>query len=127
MHVKNVLTVNTVFVTLLALISIFVPSFLLEANGLDVTDSTLNLQRVIGAAFVGYAVASWLMRNAPASEARRAFLIGGGVGYVVIAAVFAFNMLSTELGNNTSWVYIVITLLLAVDFIYFGMNEPVAK
>jgi hypothetical protein len=126
-HVKNVLTINTIFVALIAFVSIFVPSFLLEVNGLDVSDSTLNLQRVIGAVFVGYGVASWLMRNAPASEARRAFLIGGGVGYVAIALVFAFNMLSSGLGNDASWVYIVITLLLAVDFIYFGMKEPAAK
>jgi hypothetical protein len=127
MHVKNVLTINTIFVTLIALVSIFAPSFLLETNGVDITDSTLNLQRAIGAVSVGYAVASWLMRNAPASEARRAFLIGSGVGYVVIAAVFVFNTLSSELGNGASWVYIVISLLLAVDFIYFGMKEPAAK
>jgi len=126
-HVKNVLTINTIFVSLIALVSIFVPSFLLEVNGLDVSDSTLHLQRVIGAVFVGYGVASWLMRNAQASEARRAFLIGSGVGYVVVAAVFVFNTLSSELGNGASWVYIVITLLLAVDFLYFGMKEPAAK
>ena len=127
MHVRNVFIINTIFVSLIALVSIFAPSFLLEINGVDVTDFTINLQRAVGAVSVGYAVTSWLMRDAQASAARRAFLIGGGVGYFVVAAVFLFNTLSTDLGSGSSWVYIIISILLGVDFIYFGLKEPAAE
>jgi len=127
MHVKNVLTANTIWVALIALVSIIAPTFLIEREGVEVTDLAINLTRMVGAASVGYGVTSWLMRSAPASVARRAFLIGGGVGYFVVAAVFVFNMFTSDLGNTMTWVYIVISALFGLDFIYFGMNEPAGK
>jgi hypothetical protein len=127
MNVKNLLTVNAIYVALIALVSIFGTSFLVEQNGMEVNDATINLMRVVGALAVGYGVASWLMRNAQASLARRAFLIGGGVGYFVVAAVFVFNYFSSDLGNATTWVYVVISLLLGLDFIFFGMKDPATE
>ena len=124
--VRTLFIINTIFVGLIALVSILAPSFILEANGVDVNDFTLNLQRAVGAVVVGYGVASWLMRDSQASEARRAFLIGAGVGYFVTAAVFLFNTLSTDLGSGASWVYIVISLLLGLDFVVYGLKEPAA-
>lgn len=122
--VRTLFIINTVFVGLIALISIFVPLFILELNGVEVNDFTLNLQRAVGAVSVGYGVASWLMRDSQPSEARRAFLIGTGVGYFVVAAVFLFNKLSSELGTSSVWVYIVISLLLGLDFVVYGFKEP---
>ena len=122
MHVKNMLTVNTIWIALISLTSIFIPSFLLEMNGVEVTESTLNLQRLVGAVAAGYGIVSWLMRKSPASEARQAYLFGGGVGYFIIAAVFLFNQLSTETASGNGWVFIVISVLLGIDFIFFGVK-----
>jgi hypothetical protein len=131
MNVKNVLTVNAIYVFLIGLVSLFFPKFLGEANGIEITESTMNLQRAVGAVVFGYGLTSWLMRNAGPSIARRAYLIGGGLGYLVVAATFLFNTLSTSLGSINSWVYIIISLLFGVVFLYlaFGkdaMNEAVA-
>lgn len=124
MTVKNVLIVNAVYATLIALVSIFLPKTLGEINGIDITESTMNLQRAVGALAFGYGVSSWLMRNAGPSIARRAFLIGGGAGYAVVGATFIFNYFSTSLGSSMAWVYIIISFLLAAVFLYLGFRAP---
>lgn len=124
MSVKNVLTVNAVYVILIAVFSLFFPKTLGELNGIDITESTMNLQRAVGALAVGYGITSWLMRNAGPSVARRAYLIGGGTGYFVVGATFMFNTLSTSLGSINSWVYIVISLLFAAALLYLAFREP---
>jgi len=109
--------------TLVALASIFAPAALLESNGMDVNPDTLNLQRVAGTLVVGYAVASWLMRNAAHSEARRAFLIGGGIGFIVGVVVFTFNYFTSE-GHASGLLFIGISLLLGIAFLYWGFRKP---
>lgn len=124
MTVKNVLTVNAIYAILIAVVSLFFAKTLGELNGIDITESTMNLQRAVGALAVGYGATSLLMRNAGPSAARRAFLIGGGAGNFVVAATFMFNYFSTSLGSINSWVYIIISLLFAAAFLYLGFREP---
>ncbi len=124
MSVKNVLTANAIYVILIAIFSLFFPKTLGELNGIEITESTMNLQRAVGALAVGYGLTSWLMRNAGPSVASRAFLIGGGAGYAVVGATFIFNTLSTSLGGGTSWIYIILSLLFATAFLYLGFREP---
>lgn len=123
MSVRNLLIVNAIYMTLVALGSILAPAVLLESNGMEVNADTLNLQRVAGTLVVGYAVASWLMRNAAHSEARRAFLIGGGIGFLVGVLVFTFNYFTSE-GHGSGLLFIAISLLLGIAFLYFGFRKP---
>lgn len=127
MTVKNLLIVNTVYVLLIAVLSVVFSSTILEANGLDATDATINLQRVVGAVIVGYAVSGWLMRNAGPSEARRAFLIGGGVGYLFVALIFLVNFFTSDLGSAMTWVYIIISIVLGLAFLYFPFMQSEAE
>lgn len=64
---------------------------MMKFTGLDVTQSTINLLRVFGVLSLGFVVISWLMRNAPASEARSAYLLGVGIMYVVFIFVDGMN------------------------------------
>jgi O-antigen/teichoic acid export membrane protein len=126
MTVRNLLTVNTVYVAIIALVSIFVPVTMQESSGVDINDFTTNLTRIVGAVSVGYGVTSWLMRNEGPSGARRAFLIGAGIGYPVVAVVFIFNWFSTEGAGISAWAYAVISLLFGFAFLYFARDSDAA-
>jgi len=126
MNIRTLLTVNAVYVLLVALSAILAPSFLLELNGLEVNETTSGLYRVIGAVIVGYGVISWLMRNAKASVALRAFLIGSGLGYFVSAVVIAFNNLS-GLGSGTGWVFVLISIGLGAALLNFGLKQSATE
>jgi hypothetical protein len=89
--------------------------------------ATLDLMcQLFGAALIGFAALSWVARNAPDSEARRAivlaFFVADLVGCVV-ALIAQFRGVVNALG----WSTVVIYLLLAVGFGYFtfvATQEP---
>jgi hypothetical protein len=128
MTVRNLLIVNAIYAGIVVLVAILAPRTLLELNGVEITPFTINLQRAVGAVIAGFAISSWLMRNAQTSEARRAFLIGSGLGYIVVAAVFAFNHQSvSDLVGIQSWVYVGISLLFAAAFLYLGLRQQASE
>ena len=124
MNVRNLLTVNAVLVALVSLTSLLSPTTFLETNGLEITQYTINLMRATGALSVGYAIISWLMRREPASAARRAFLIGAGVSYVVFAVVNVINIRTLpDLETQIGWVYFGLNSVLGVTFLVFAFRE----
>jgi len=125
MSVRNLLTLNAVLVALVSLITLLVPTFFLQLNGLDVSQSTTNLVRAFGAVTLGYAVTSWLLRWVPPSAARRAFLLGAAVGYLVFAVVNVVNILALA-GQATQmgWVIFALNLVLGSLFLITGIREP---
>jgi hypothetical protein len=75
--------------------------------------------QLFGAALITFAVLTWVARNAPDSEARRAILlalfIGDSVG-CIIALIAQFGGAVNALGWSTVAIY----LLLAIGFGYFS-------
>ena len=127
MTVRNLLTVNAVLVALVSLTALLSPTTFLETNGLEITQYTINLMRATGAFMVGYAIISWLMRSEPASTARRAFLIGAGVSYVVFAVVNVINIRALpDLETQIGWVYFGLNSVLGVTFLVFAFRERTA-
>ncbi len=125
MNVRILLILNAVLVALVSLTTLISPTTFLDINGLEITQYTINLIRAYGAIAVGYAVMSWLMRNAQPSAARRAFLIGAGVSYIVFAVVNVVNITALpDLETNIGWVYFGLNVLLGAAFLNFGFREP---
>lgn len=124
MNVRYLIILNAVLVTIVALVALVSPTTFLETNGLEVTQYTINQMRVFGAMATGYAVMSWLMRNQPASGARRAFLLGVAVNYLVFAVVNVINITGTpDLETNIGWAYFALNVVLGLAFLYFGWRE----
>ena len=128
MTVRNLLTANAILVVLVSLTALLSPTTFLETNGLEITQYTINLVRAFGAILVGYAVISWLMRSERASSARRAFLIGAGVSYVVFAVVNVVNITALpDLETKIGWVDFGLNSLLAVTFLFAAFKERAAE
>lgn len=122
MTVRNLLIVNAILAALVTLGQILAPASTLDLYGLDANDATLTLVRLAGTTGVGYAIASWLMKDAGPSRARRAFLIGGGAGYLVFSLVAIILLIAGDL-DTIGWIAAIISLLLGVAFLNFGLRQ----
>jgi hypothetical protein len=97
-----------------------------EGAGPEVGAVLEIVAQLFGAALVAFAVLTWVARNAPDSEARRAILlalfVGDSVGFIIA--------LIAQLGgavNALGWSTVVIYLLLAVGFGYFSFAAKPEK
>jgi hypothetical protein len=122
--IRNLLTFNAILVAVVSLTSLLAPTFFLQTNGLDITQSTINLQRAFGAVAIGYAVASWLLREQTSSQARRAFLLGAGLSYLVFAVVNVVNILALPQASPFGWGFFTLNLVLGAVFTYCGVRDP---
>ena len=125
MNVRTLLTVNAILVALVALISLLSPTTFIELNGLEESQSAINLMRVYGAVTFGLAISSWLMRDQPATKARQAYMLGAGVSYLLFAVVIPINMAAIpDLDTSIGFVYMGLNVLLGGAFLYFAYKEP---
>ena len=81
--------------------------------------ATLDLMcQLFGAALIAFAALSWVARNVPDSEARRAIVLAFFVGDIVGCVVALLAQLR-DVVNTLGWSTVVIYLLLAIGFGYF--------
>jgi hypothetical protein len=123
MKLGNLFVVNAVIAGLFGLAFVFAPAQLLAQYGLVVDAGFGLVAQLFGAALVGYAILTWLVRKVGDSEARRAIVlalfISDGVAFV-LALMAQLKGLVDSLGWSTVAIY----LLLALGFAYFHFAKP---
>jgi len=123
MKLQNLFAVNAVIAGLFGLAFIFAPARLLAQYGLAI-DAVFGLvAQLFGAALIGYAILTWLVRKAADSDVRRAIVlalfISDGVAFVL-----ALMAQLKGLVNSLGWSTVAIYLLLALGFAYFHFAKP---
>jgi hypothetical protein len=123
MKLSALMTVNAIVAVVFGLGFIVAPSqvasfYSPEVGAAEAGGALRVIAQLLGAALVAFAVLTWVARNAPDSEARRAILlalfIGDGVGFVIA--------LIAQIGgavNALGWSTVAIYLLFAIGFGYF--------
>jgi len=123
MKLGNLFAVNAVIAGLFGLAFVFAPAQLLAQYGLVIDAGFGLVAQLFGAALVGYAILTWLVRKVGDSEARRAIVlalfISDGVAFV-LALMAQLKGLVDSLGWSTVAIY----LLLALGFAYFHFAKP---
>ena len=123
MKLGNLFVVNAVIAGLFGLAFVFAPAQLLAQYGLVVDAGFGLVAQLFGAALVGYAILTWLVRKVGDSEARRAIVlalfISDGVAFVL-----ALMAQLKGLVNSFGWSTVAIYLLLALGFAYFHFAKP---
>ena len=118
MKLGNLFAVNAVIAGLFGLAFVFAPARALAQYGLVVDAGFGLVAQLFGAALVGYAILTWLVRKVGDSEARRAIVlalfISDGVAFVL-----ALMAQLKGLVNSLGWSTVAIYLLLALGFAYF--------
>ncbi|MFN8583147.1 MAG: hypothetical protein U0163_19495 [Gemmatimonadaceae bacterium] len=122
MNSKTVLTASSAAFGIFGLGWLIVPGMFYKYWAI-VPDPNLYMGRRYGAFMVGLMVISWLARNAPNTQARRAILVGSLVSWVLTDALSLYGALA--LGLNAWWPFGVESLLV-VGFAWVLFMKPEA-
>jgi Trk-type K+ transport system membrane component len=119
--------INAVVAAFFGVAFVLVPSQAISLYGVEEASEILILiLQLMGAAFVGFAVLTWLARNASDSDARRAIvlalIVSDGIGF--IAALIAQL---ADVVNSLGWSTVAIYLLLALGWGYFQFAKPAER
>jgi len=131
MKLGTLMIVNAIVAGVFGLGFVFAPGRVMsfyspEVGGLEANAVLQVVAQLFGAALLAFAVLTWIARNAPDSEARRAILLALFVGDGVGCIVALIGQLGGEI-NALGWSTVAIYLLLAVGFGYFrfvAKHEP---
>jgi hypothetical protein len=123
MKLANLFAVNAVIAGLFGLAFVFAPARLLAQYGLAVDAGFALVAQLFGAALIGYAILTWLVRKAADSDSRRAIVLAL---FISDAVAFVLALMAQLKGLVTSlgWSTVAIYLLLAVGFAYFQFAKP---
>ena len=118
MNLKTVYTISGVIGILFGLALLLVPASFFSMYGPDTNDALIFTGRLLGAAYIGFAVIAWQIRSASDPDVGKTvlpgFFISYGIGFV--AALIA--QLSGVV-NAMGWSSVVIMLLFTLGFGYF--------
>lgn len=119
MKLSLVLTISAVYMGLIGLGFLLSPA----AMSFGVVDATatpalIAMLRLQASTFIGIAVLNWMARNAEASKARDAIVLGSIVGFGLGVILLLWGALSG--GPAAGWVFALINLLLAAAFFWTG-------
>jgi hypothetical protein len=119
-----VLMISALYMALLGLGFVFAPQAIgIGAVPADASAALIAYLRVFGSTFIAIAALNWTARNAEASTARNAIVLGNVVGFGLAAVLDVWGVLSG--GRSLALVFAVIHLLLAVAFMWAGRaNRP---
>jgi hypothetical protein len=113
MKLSTVFIIDTVGGVLFGLAFIIAPAMGIGVFGIEATPGAVNLARSIGGMSLGLAVITWVARNASASKARDAIVLG----LVVAFALLGVNdVVSTWQGalNSVGWAGAALFFVLAI-------------
>ena len=123
MKLNTLFVINAVVAVLFGLGFILIPSQLLSLYNVDMNEAGIYLARLLGAAFLAFAIISWLVRDSVGSHDQRAvvmaFLIADILSFIV-SLTYQFQGIANAIG----WSTIVIYLLLGLGFGYFYFRNP---
>lgn len=126
MKLKTLFIITAIVDLLFGIPAIFAPGQLAGMYGLTLDNAGIDVMRLVGANLIGYAAIAWFMRNAAASEVRRAVLMGIFVGFSVNAIVFVINALGPA-GTPAVWFNVVLALAFALAYGYFTFMKPASE
>ncbi len=111
-------TLNTIVGLVFSLGLLILPEQLIALYGAPPSPAAVYVARLFGALILGFITILWFSRNSAESEARRAILMGGLVGWGVGLLVALWGQFSGVV-NNLGWLNVAIYFLFSLDFVFF--------
>ena len=117
MKLKPVLVASSIYLGLVGLGVLLVPRYFgVGAVPPDASPALIAFLRVFSGPCLGIAVLNWLIRDAEASPARDAVVLGNIVGFGVVAANDVHGVFSGE-AREAAKVFLVVHMLFTLAFI----------
>lgn len=122
MKLSHIYIFNTIVALGYGILLLVVPATLLNLHGISTDQSALLMGRYFGVALLGMGLASWLARNAEASQARDAITLGFLVSYVAGFLVSLYGTLTDQM-DALGWLAVAVYLVLVLGFGYFHLSK----
>jgi len=118
MKLKTLMIINAIVAIVFGVTFVILPAQAYSLYDITADEQLILMGRLFGAALIGFALLTWMARNATDSDARRAIVfalfIADGIGFVGAL----IGQLSNAV-NALGWSTVAIYLLLALGFGYF--------
>ena len=122
MKLSTLFTINAVISLLFGLGFILVPATLVSFYGVELSTPGVYIARLLGAAFLGFSLISWLLKDSSGPEQRvvvLALCVSELIGFAV-SLMYQLQGISNALGWSTVAIY----LLVGLGFGYFYFKNP---
>lgn len=123
MSFKLLMIIKAIVCLTLGAIILVIPEFLYSIFGTTLAAGGVFAAREYGASLFGNMLVTWFARKAPASEARKAIILGlcvyDAIGFIVTLIATIAGVL-----NPLGWLVVALYLFFAVAFGYFYMKPP---
>ena len=123
MKLSTLLLINAIVASLFGLGFVLIPDMVLSLYGVTLSVNGIYISRLLGAAFLGFAVVSWLVKNSTGSAELRAILFALFISEILGFFISLFYQLQGVV-NALGWTTVAIYLLLGVGFGYFYWKNP---
>ena len=118
MKLKTLMIINTVVAIVFGVTFVIVPAHVYSLYGVTTNEQLIYMGQLFGGTLIGFALLTWMARNATDSDARRAIVYAlftaDCLGFVVALMGQISNVV-----NALGWTTVVIYFLLALGFGYF--------
>jgi len=118
MKLRVLFMINTVIAVLFGLGMLLIPDTVTSFYDVILEESGAYLARLLGAAFIGIGIISWMAKDATDSRALRAILLGFFISESLGFVVTLIDQLR-GVANTLGWTIVAIYLLTALGFGYF--------
>lgn len=126
MKLKTLMTINAIVAIVFGVAFVIVPTQAYLLYDITADEQLIYMGQLFGAALIGFALLTWMARNATDSDARKAIVlalfISNGIGFVVALIGQLGNVV-----NTLGWSTVAIYLLLALGFGYFQFFKPASS
>jgi hypothetical protein len=126
MKLKTLMIINTIVAIVFGVTFVIVPAQVYSLYGITADEQLVYMGRLFGSALIGFALLTWLARNATHSDARWAIIYAlftaDCVGFIVALIGQVSNVV-----NTLGWSTVAIYLLLALGFGYFQFIKTSSK
>ena len=123
MKLKTLMVITSIVGLLFGLGFFLFPAWTEASYGVNLDIGGQYIARLLGSAFLGYAVLLWLARNTPPSRARRAIVVSVFVTMLLGLILSIYDRI-VGIENALAWSSLAIYLLLSIGFGYFSFIKP---
>ena len=126
MKLKTLMIINTIVAFVFGVVFVIIPAKAYLLYDITANEHLKYMGQLFGAALIGFAIITWMARNATDSDARRAIVlalfIADGISFVVALIGQLSNVM-----NALGWSTVVIYLLFSLGFGYFQFFKPASS
>jgi hypothetical protein len=124
MKLKNLFIVHSVVALFNGGSLVLAPKLYLSVYGISLSDqAAIFISQLLGAGLLAYCVVAWFARDAEASDARRAIVLGFFITLTIGFIIALLGQLSGVM-NALGWVIVGLYFLLALGYGYFQFIKP---